>query len=131
MVFVLDVVWYRAGEVGNVDCERLGRGRSRWCEVVKTRNYRGRTVAVGLDARAADCYDIIVRRGGGAGLVVDKADERRRGRASATVAVDGKLANWAGRTLVAQTRAKGTYYRYTRCRQRVSRLVKMWGPLRG
>jgi hypothetical protein len=72
-----------------------GRGRARLWKRAITREGQSR---VGLDARAADCYDIIVRRGGGAGLVVDEADERRRSRAFATVAVDGKLANWVGRS---------------------------------
>lgn len=37
---------------------------------------------------AAGCYVIIVLRRGGAGLSVEKADERRRGCARASVAVD-------------------------------------------
>jgi hypothetical protein len=38
---------------------------------------------------AASCYVILVLRRGGAGLLVDEADEHRRGCARASVAVEG------------------------------------------
>lgn len=51
--------------------DAVGRRGARLWKRAITREGQSR---VDLDARAADCYDIIVRRGGGAGLGVDEAD---------------------------------------------------------
>lgn len=75
-------------------------------------------------ARAGVCYDIIVRRGGGAALWVNEADGVARGSAFAVVASGGRLrggsanSEWGrGR---AQTRAGEADTAYTRCKQRVA-----------
>lgn len=81
-------------------------------------------------AHAAGCYDIIVLRGGGACLLVIKADDRySAGGARACVAIEGWtkgcLADWVGGRQMAQARAKDRSLRYTRCKQRVARAEKM------
>lgn len=83
---------------------------------------------------AAGCYVIIVLRRGGAGLSVEKADERRRGCARASVAVDasagGCLANCVGMGRRAQVRANCRSLRFTRCKRRVARAKRMGNAVR-